>query len=65
MPSPKTEKFTPAVTFLGYPDDVTPVNYEEGMPAEASAEYVALLRRKGLVADPVPVAPEPTTEAAA
>jgi hypothetical protein len=46
--------FVPAISFEGYPDEVTRTFYAAGKPAEAPATYVELLRRKGLVADNIP-----------
>lgn len=45
----KAVGFVPAVTFQGYPDGVKPVWYRKGERSRAPAEYVDLLRAKGLV----------------
>jgi hypothetical protein len=64
MAAAKTVSFVPAVSFLGFPDDVAPVNYLAGAPAETTPEYLKLLKSKGLVADPATSALASTKDAA-
>lgn len=48
----KAVGFVPAVSFLGFPDGVTGKWYHAGKHDSAPAEYVELLRAKGLVIEP-------------
>lgn len=46
------ETFIPAVSFTGYPDGKTPVQFIAGVEsAPVPAEFAQLMRDKGLVAD--------------
>jgi hypothetical protein len=46
--SGRMTKFTPTVTFDGYPDGKTKTSYVTDEEAEAPANYVKLLKKKGL-----------------
>lgn len=52
FPTP-AETFVPAVSFTGYPDGKTPVQFIAGVEsAPVSAEFAQLMREKGLVSTP-------------
>jgi hypothetical protein len=47
------ETFVPAVSFTGYPDGKTPVQFFAGVEsAPVPAEFAQLMREKGLVSIP-------------
>ncbi|WP_432344687.1 hypothetical protein WMC41_15935 [Shinella yambaruensis] len=49
--TPATETFVPAVSFTGYPDGKTPVEFQAGVESvPVPAAYAALIRSKGLLA---------------
>jgi hypothetical protein len=49
-PADEMEVVVPLVSFLGYPDDKTPMDFRAGVKsAPIPAEYAALLRSKKLV----------------
>lgn len=49
---PALETFVPSDNFRGYPDGVTPVDFEAGVESiPVTAEYAALIRAKGLAPD--------------
>lgn len=51
--APATETFVPAVSFTGYPDEKTPVEFQAGVESvPVPAAYAALIREKGLVSLP-------------
>ncbi len=51
LPAPTTaETFVPAVSFIGYPDGKTPVQFIAGVEcAPVPAEFAQLMRAKGLI----------------
>lgn len=50
--APETTTFIPAIDFLGYPDGKSRIDFKAGQESPpVPAEYAALMREKGLVAD--------------
>lgn len=49
---PTAETFVPSVSFTGYPDGVSAVEFKAGVESPpVSPEYAELIRAKGFVAD--------------
>ena len=42
----------PISRFTGYPDRITAVEFQPGVPVTVSREYAAILSRKGLILAP-------------
>lgn len=50
--APEPVTFIPAIDFLGYPDGKTRIDFKAGKESPpVPADYAALMRKKGLVAD--------------